>query len=432
MRLSKYEKEMLEGKHGKAKQKAMENLIKFGEAVEAEEMVSIVSAHIFAPDSTMGKIPKYDYGTGPIYEEFAELEAKVSVLTTTDPCFMQTDKFSESGYPWNYRGVRFPVECRDGMVKGRQLLDTMGIINTFSCIPYLNLSIPKLGDYHAWCESNAACYANSICGAKTNRENSITAFYAAITGVHPKHGLMCDENRKGGILFELDDEVVRNLGDISDWNALGGFIGMKAYDKIPVVTNFPKKISIEHAKALSATASPALHHPKLNLVGISPDSPTIEAAFGGKIPKGAEKIRVTLNDLQSIYEMLNTAEDSDVDIVAIGCPFLNLNEIREIASKLSGKKMSSNVAFWLQTDISTYLMAEFLGLTHVIEKAGAKIYHDTCMGNGPADKWGKVNIATNSFKNIKLFAGRGQTFLFGTLEDLVNAGVSGKFVSTRW
>ena len=104
MRLSKYEKEMLEGKHGKAKQKAMENLIKFGEAVEAEEMVSIVSAHIFAPDSTMGKIPKYDYGTGPIYEEFAELEAKVSVLTTTDPCFMQTDKFSESGsrvaMPW--------------------------------------------------------------------------------------------------------------------------------------------------------------------------------------------------------------------------------------------------------------------------------------------------------------------------------------------
>ena len=48
---------------GEAKQRAMENLVKFGEAVEAEEMVSIVSAHIFAPDSTMGKIPKYDYGT---------------------------------------------------------------------------------------------------------------------------------------------------------------------------------------------------------------------------------------------------------------------------------------------------------------------------------------------------------------------------------
>jgi predicted aconitase len=431
MRLSRYEEEMLHGKYGEAKQKAMERLVKFGEAVGAKEMVPIVSAHIFAPDSTMGKIPKYDYGTGPIYKEFAELGAEVSVLTTTDPCFMQTDKFTESGYPWNFKSVRLPVECRDGMLEGSQLLNRMGIINTFSCIPYLNLNIPKFSDYYAWCESNAACYANSICGAKTNRENSITAFYAAIAGVHPKHGLMCDENRKGGILFEIDKKLRENLKAISDWNALGAFIGMKAYDKIPVVTNL-QKISIEQAKALSATASPALHYPKLNLVGISPDSPTVEAAFGGKIPKGVEKIRVTLKDLQSIYEMLNTAEDSDVDIVVTGCPFLNLNEIRGIATKLSGKKIVSSVAFWLQTDIHTYLMAKFLGLTEIIERAGAKIYHDTCMGNGPADKWGKVNIATDSFKNIKLFGGRGQRFIFGTLDELIQASISGKFISERW
>ena len=431
MKLSRREQEMLEGKHGKAKQKAMENLVKFGEAVGAEEMVPIVSAHIFAPDATMGKIPKYDYGTGPIYKEFSALEAKVSVLTTTDPCFMQTDKFSESGYPWNFRGVQLPVECRDGMLEGSQMLNQMGIVNTFSCIPYLNLNIPKFGDYYAWCESNAACYANSICGAKTNRENSITAFYAAIAGVHPKHGLMCDEYRKGEILCELDEKVVKNLKNISDWNALGAFIGMKAYDKIPVVTNLPT-ISIEQAKALSATASPALHFPKLNLVGISPDSPTVEAAFGGIIPKGVEKIEISVKDLQTIYEMLNTAEDSEVDIVVTGCPFLNLNEVRDVATKLSGKKISSSVAFWLQTDIQTYLMAKFLGLTEIIERAGAKIYHDTCMGNGPADKWGKVNIATDSFKNIKLFGGRGQKFLFGTLDDLIDAGITGKFVSTRW
>ena len=205
---------------------------------------------------------------------------------------------------------------------------------------------------------------------------------------------------------------------------------MKAYDKIPIVTNLPK-ISIEQVKALSATASPALHYPKLNLVGISPDSPTVEAAFGGNIPKGVEKIRVTINDLQSVYEMLNTAEDSDVDIVVMGCPFLSLNEIREIATKLSGKKMSSNVAFWLQTDIPTYLVAKFLGLINIIEETGAKIYHDTCMTNGPADKWGEVNIATDSFKSIKLFSGHGQRFLFGRLEDLINAGISGKFKSTR-
>ncbi len=54
------------------------------------------------------------------------------------------------------------------------------------------------------------------------------------------------------------------------------------------------------------------------------------------------------------------------------------------------------------------------------------------MGGEPHGKWGKVNIATDSFKNIKLFAGRGQGFMFGSMVDLVNAGITGKFVSTRW
>lgn len=432
MKLSEKEQEMLAGKYGEAKQKAMEKLLEFGDAVEAEEMVPIASAHIFAGDASMGRIPKYDYGTGPILRDFAALNAKVSVLTTTDPCFMQTDRYSEPGFPWNYRGVQFPVECRDGMIEGRRMLEGMGILNTFSCIPYTNLNIPKFGECHAICESNAACYANSFIGARTNRQNTITAFYAAITGVHPKHGLLCEENRKGGIWFELDDSVRNQLKFLSDWNALGGVIGMKAYDKIPVVTNLPDRISIEEAKALSATASPALHHPKMNLVGISPDSPTVEAAFGGRIPKEVEKISITLKYLKSIYEMLNTAPDNHVDIIAIGCPFLSLHEIREIANRISGKKISSNVAFWLQTDIPTYLTARYLGLIDIIEKSGAKIYHDTCMGNGPADQWGKVHIATNSFKNIKLFAGRGQEFLFGSLDDLVEAGISGKFVATRW
>jgi hypothetical protein len=169
----------------------------------------------------------------------------------------------------------------------------------------------------------------------------------------------------------------------------------------------------------------------LNLVGISPDSPTVAAAFGGSIPRGVEKIKITVRDLQAVYETLNTAEDNSVDIVVTGCPFLSLNEVRDVAVKLSGKKISGNVAFWVQTDIHTYLMADFLGLTAMIEKAGAKIYHDTCMGNGPAEKWGKVTIATDSFKNIKLFGGRGQNFLFGGLDDLINAGVSGKFEPTR-
>jgi len=431
MRLSKREMEMAEGKHGKAKQLAIERLIKFGKAVGAEEMVPIAGAHIFGTDATMGRIPKHDYGTGPIYREFAALDAKVSVFTTTDPCAMQTDKFLEEGYPWNFRNARLPQEIRDGMIEGAQLLGEMGIINTFSCIAYLNVNTPKFGDYYVCCEGNAACYANTICGARTNRDDSITAFYAAIAGVNPKHGLMCDENRVGKILCDLDRQVVENLQTIADWNALGAFIGMKAYDRVPVVTGL-RRISVEEAKALSATASPALHFPKMNLVGISPDSPTLEAAFGGRIPKGVEKIEVGVSDLRAVYESLNTAPDNSVDIIVTGCPFLDLREVRDLAVKLSGKKISTNVAFWVQTDIQTYLMAKFFGFIETIEKAGAKIYHSCCMGNGPAEKWGRVHIATDSFKNIKLFGGRGQKFLFGGLDDLIDAGVTGKLEPKKW
>lgn len=170
MKLSRQEQYVLEGKHGKAKQKAMERLVEFGNAVEAEIMVPIVSAHIFPPE-LLSKLfkeeaPEFVFGSGPIYEEMAALDARVSVLTTTEPGFMQIDKYSKAGYPWNYKDVNTPAEVRDGIIKGCKLLDKMGVINSFSCIPYLNFSIPKLGEYHAWCESNAACFANSIYGAK--------------------------------------------------------------------------------------------------------------------------------------------------------------------------------------------------------------------------------------------------------------------------
>ncbi len=372
---------MLEGKDGIAKQRAIEKLAEFGEAVGAEVMVPIVSAHIFPPErltkAFREESPEFIFGCGPIYDEFAALDAKVSVLTTTEPGFIQLDGYKKEGYPWSYRDGHVPPEVRKGIGRGCKTLDGMGVINSFSCVPYLNFSIPKFGEYHAWCESNAACFANSIVGAKTNRETTTTAFYSAIAGVHPKYGVMCDRHRKGQILFELEDEVRAGLKFISDWMALGGLIGMRSYDKVPVVDNLPRTITNEQAKAICSCASPALNYPMMNLVGISPEAPSVEAACGGKIPSGIEKLKVGIRDIRSIYETLCTAEDDDVDIVTLGCPFLTIHEIREIAGRLSGRRISGNVAFWIQTDFPTYLVAKKMNLVSTIEKAGGKIYHST-------------------------------------------------------
>jgi predicted aconitase len=82
MKLSREEQDMLEGKHGKAKQKAIEKLIDFGKAVEAESMVPIVGSHIF-PSIAAEEASEYDFGAYPIYQYFSSLDAKVKILTTT-------------------------------------------------------------------------------------------------------------------------------------------------------------------------------------------------------------------------------------------------------------------------------------------------------------------------------------------------------------
>jgi predicted aconitase len=88
---------------------------------------------------------------------------------------------------------------------------------------------------------------------------------------------------------------------------------------------------------------------------------------------------------------------------------------------------------WVQTDTPSYHMARDNGEAKMIEDAGGKIYHSTCMGMNPVRTWSHdLNIATNSFKYVKLGGGFGQGWHFGATPDLVDAAVTGRFASTRW
>ncbi len=117
----------------------------------------------------------------------------------------------------------------------------------------------------------------------------------------------------------------------------------------------------------------------------------------------------------------------------VGCPLLTYYEVRQIARMIEGKRVNGNVNFWVQTDTPSYYMARHHGDAEVIEEAGGKIYHSTCFGALPLRDLGSdVNIATNSFKAVKLMGGQGQGWFFGALPDLINAAVTGRFVSTRW
>jgi predicted aconitase len=440
MRLTGYEREMLEGKHGRAKRIAMEKLLEFGVAVNAEEMASLSNVHygtcVLMSRSTP-EYSKYELGQTPLFEKFINMDAKVtdnpSCICSTDPLFLQLDKYEEEGYPWNHRRYKMPGVIYDGVMRGYEACKKMGWVLSQSCTPHFNTVIPKQGEYVVSVESSYAAYINSILGARANRENTVTLIYAAVTGVHPKYGTMLDENRRAQVIFELADEVRDSLSDPADWAALGAAMAIKANNRVPAIVNLPRPLTNEAAKLLTGCASPGMNDPMLHLIGISPESPTLKAAFGGNIPNNVEKFTLTLSDVKDIYQMLCSAKNEKVDIVHVGCPHLTYYEVRQIAEMIDGKKVNKDVYFWVQTDTPTYYMAHHHGEAQAIEKAGGKIFHSTCFGLLPLRDWGNdLNIATNSFKGIKLFGGQGQGWMFGSMPDLINAAVTGRFVSTRW
>ncbi len=229
MKLTTYQQEMLDGKHGDAKKFGMDKLVDFGEAVDAKEMVDLVlvlnCCPIYSKDrqkpETKKKLEMYDLGHGPLYDPiFAMKDAHVADETGTqagnDPYLVQFDKVEEKGYPWNFElpgkgSFKIDPEMVADLKAGRDKLAEHGWLNWFSCQPQVNTCIPKMGEYCASSESSCAAYINTIIGARTNRESPINTVYAAYTGCLPKYGTHLDENRAAKCIVELDDETRDNI-----------------------------------------------------------------------------------------------------------------------------------------------------------------------------------------------------------------------------
>lgn len=445
MNLTKYEQEMLDGKHGEAKRYAMEKLVAFGEAVGAKEMVKISFMHYIgcvaglSPESK--EYEQFEWGQGLVLQPFWDMGAKLAddpnLTCCCDPFLMQIDRYDEEGTPWNNKYYKMPESVYKATVDGYNAMKDQGWLPAYSCTPHFNTVLPKQGEYAACCESSAACYLNSILGVKTNRESAIAAPYAGFTGCIPKYGMLLEENRIPKVIYELDDDIKLNLvDDPADWAALGGAIAKRANNRLPAVLNMPPRLKSSAAKALTACASPGMNDPMLHLIGITPGSPTLEAAFRGKVPANVERIRLTLNDVKSMYEELNNAKSNKVDIVHFGCPHLIYEEVQQIANALKGKKVHKDVMLWIQTDTPSYFMAKHYGDAKIIEDAGGKIYHQTCWGMNQLavpKVWGtNFNVMTTSFKQYKIFGGYGNGTRYGSTEECINAAVTGEYVPSRW
>jgi predicted aconitase len=401
MKLTKTEKDMLEGKRGEGIQKAIEILYALGEIYGAEKMVAVKSAQISGVSyKNLG-----DAGL-EFLEEWAKKGAKVRIPSMMNPAGVDIENWEKLGISNGF------AEKQIKLIKAYQ---KMGVTASCTCTPYLIGNKPGYGDHIAWSESSAVSYANSVLGARTNREGGPSALAAAITGVTPEYGYHLDRNRKANIFVEVKCPVK----DIADFGALGVIVGIKAGSKIPYYKfKDKKKIPLGNLKTLGASMAAAGAVALYHIEGVTP-----EAKKQNMLDKNAEKFIV--ESLDEGYEKLNS-KVNDIDFVAIGCPHASMEELEEIAGLLKGKKVKAKL--WITTSREIRKAAVKKRIVEDIEVSGAYVVSDTCMVVAPIEELGFKSMATNAGKAAFYAPSHcNLNVRYGSTKRCIDAAVSGRW-----
>ncbi|MFC2038256.1 aconitase X [Chloroflexota bacterium] len=418
MLLKDDEKRILDGEQGEIAQRCMEFLVAYGEAAGAERLVDLDGTVDLHPAGG-GWVPAYEVTR----EEMSELAKKGERFKV--PTF--ADKFTGLIVDgWEACGVlpnsdpEYHKKCMDDL----QPYIDMGLIPTLSCAHYLDSSYwPTLGQHSAWVESSAVPWVNAVLGSRSNFDG---CFHTAYLGKVPEYDMHITENRAATVLVKCEADLKRDM----DYDLFGWAVGERLGLKVPALTGVGRPTTTQLVKmnsAINTGGQVRMYH----IPGMTPEAPTLEAAFQGKKPE--ETISITRDDLKKVYEMLNYGSSDEVDFVYLGCPHYNLEELRKVADLLDGKKCSTRL--WVMTNPGSYPLAELAGYRKKIEDAGGLLLSGACPGllSGvvvPPDGYPNV-VAMDAAKQDFYMTGHCHPHdvqvRYGTMEDCVNAAVTGKW-----
>ena len=382
MNLTKEEQTMLLGEQGKAAQKAMEILVALGTIYGAERMVPVTSVQIAGVS--------YDNLGEAGLHFLTELEqggGRARVLTTLNPAGMDVEK-------WQNLGI--DPEFAEKQTQVIEAFARMNVITTCTCTPYLSGNVPHFGEHIAWAESSAVCYANSVLGARSNREGGPSALAAALTGRTPAYGMHLDEHRKPQITFDIKAELSEN----DDFGALGKTIGdhLQALGSksVPYIRGV-EQATLEQLKSFAASLATYGGAALFHMENITPEA----GQYG--VPENT--ITVKTDEISREKLEMTNGDPGEADFVSLGCPHLSVKEIARIAELLEGKQVVKE--FWITTARPTKQIADRMGYTATIEASGAKIAADTCCVVAPIK--GRFSaLITDSAKACYYAAGKNQ------------------------
>jgi len=277
--------------------------------------------------------------------------------------------------------------------------ERLGIKLECTCTPYY-LYETAYGDHLAWSESSAVSYANSVLGARTNREGGPSALAAALVGKTACYGLHLDKNRLPQVAIDVRADTAG--WGIAEYGALGYHAGKLVGNRVPYFRGIrpePDQLKALGA-AMAATGAVALYH----VEGITPD---------------AQKYRYNVSALETIpvegKEIKEIFSDIPVDAVALGCPHCSPAELAEIARLLAGKVVTKPLYVFAAQGV----IDKNARVVDSIEKTGARVFADTCMVVSPVMEQ-YASVMVNSGKALAYVPNMcGGKARIGTLADCI-------------
>ena len=393
MHLTREEEKMYGGEEGLAVEKCMEILVALGDIYGAEKLVPITSAQISGVSyKTIGD-------AGLEFLEDLSIDAHVRVPSTLNPAGVDLQIWRELGFSEEFTKKQLAIV--DAYRK-------MGVSTTCTCTPYLVGNVPTLGSHIAWSESSAVCYANSVLGARTNREGGPGALSAAICGRTAMYGYHLNEGRHPNLLVELETSVKG-----SDFGAVGYLVGNTVGGGIPYF-KFKNTPSTDQLKwlgaALASSGAVALYHV---------ENTTPESKWALKVIKEEkiEKLSINRVNIDETKVKLSTTDEKP-DLICVGCPHASLEEIKRVAEIVAGRRLENML--WVCTSISVKAASDRMGYTKIIEKAGGKMVCDTCMVVAPIEELDYKVVGVDSAKAANYVPNMcGLDVVYNDLENLI-------------
>ena len=410
MLLGQDEEAMLRGERGPAAREALQFQIEVGRFFEAKRFVPITNAHLMGDIEVMG-----DGGLG-LLRRLAEQKAECVVPTSTNARCM------------HFEDIDSLRQDEGEIAKEREIvvhLRDMRAATTDTCINYQTVYQPKLGEHVAWGDTGTVIYANSVFGARTNFEGGPAALAAGVTGRTPAYGFHLDKHRKGTLSVRLE----ARLDDLADWGAIGKIVGEKHqnYYAVPVFHGMQRAPVADELKhlgcALASYGSMAMFH----MVGVTPEAPTLEAAFGGNTPK--DEIVISDADLKRVYDGYNL-KDRSANLVVFSGPQLSLFEMKDLSERFAGRTLHPGTQVFVTTAASVKDSANKLGYLKPLEDAGVTVLEGVCFyilqnlsGMRVANGW--TNMISNSAKIVNIIGAHRFNTILRKTQDCVDIACTG-------